>query len=83
MGDTKNLQTELSKLNDMVDALGLKIHSLTSHLELICQEICALNKTEDSYELCSVKLISDYLEMLEATDIQKLHDRVFELKESV
>lgn len=83
MGDTKSLQTELSRLDDLVDAIELKIHNLAGLLELLYLGIRTLNRVEDSYELCAVNLILNYLEMIETVDILKLHAKVSELKERV
>lgn len=83
MKDMIKLQTELCRMDDLIDALGLKIHNLAGNLELICLGLQKLNRTEDSYGLCSLRLILNYLEMMESTDIIKLHAGMSELKEMI
>ena len=83
MKDTVKLQAELARIEDLADTLGLKIHNLAGNLELICLGLRTLNKIEDSYELCSLRLVLNYVEMIETLYILKLQAKVSELKEMI
>ena len=83
MKDTVKLQAELARIEDLADTLGLKIHNLAGNLELIWLGLRTLNKIEDSYELCSLRLVLNYVEMIETLDILKLQAKVSELKEMI
>ena len=58
MKEMKNLRKELSKIDDMVDRIELKIHNLVGLLELVYLGTRTLNHVE---ELCSVILMNSYL----------------------
>ena len=79
----KNLKKELSKIDDMVDIVELKVHNLIGLLELVYLGIRELNKVDDSFELSSVNVVQEYLETIEKTDIQELHEKLTKLKERV
>ena len=81
MDELKPLTKGLRRLDDMVDELESKIHNLIGLLELVYLGIRELNKVEDSYELSSVNVMQNYLETIEKTDIQKLHEKLTDLKE--
>lgn len=81
MEEMENLKKELSRLDDMIDMIELKIHNLVGVLELVCLGAKTLNRVEDSYEMCSVSLMQNYLETIERTDILKLHEKINDLKE--
>ena len=83
MKEMKNLRKELSKIDDMVDRIELKIHNLVGLLELVYLGTRTLNHVEDSYELCSVTLMQSYLETIEKTDIQELHEKIDNLKKQL
>lgn len=81
MEEIKDLKKELSRLDDMIDMIELKIHNLVGLLELVYLGIRGLNHIEDSYEMCSVILVQSYLETIERTDIRELHEKIDDLKE--
>nr|WP_304578671.1 hypothetical protein [uncultured Acetatifactor sp.] len=83
MKEMKNLKKELSKIDDMVDIVELKVHNLIGLLELVYLGIRELNKVDDSFELSSVNVVQEYLETIEKTDIQELHEKLTKLKERV
>ena len=83
MKEMKNLKKELSKIDDMVDIVELKVHNLIGLLELVYLGIRELNKIDDSFELSSVNIVQEYLETIEKTDIQELHEKLTKLKERV
>ena len=83
MKEMKNLKKELSKIDDMVDIVELKVHNLIGLLELVYLGIRELNKIDDSFELSSVNVVQEYLETIEKTDIQELHEKLTKLKERV
>lgn len=83
MKEMKNLRKELSKIDDMVDIVELKVHNLIGLLELVYLGIRELNKIDDSFELSSVNIVQEYLETIEKTDIQELHEKLTKLKERV
>lgn len=80
MEEMENLKKELSRLDDMIDMIELKIHNLVGLLELVYLGTKTLNRVEDSYEMCSVILIQSYLETIEITDIPKVHEKINSLK---
>lgn len=80
MEELKPLTEELSRLDDMIDMLESKIHNLVGLLELVYLGTRTLNRVDDSYELSSVKIMQNYLETIEKSDIQKLHEKLTDLK---
>lgn len=81
MDELENIRHELCRLDDMVNNIEHKIHSLSGVLELVCLGMRAVNKSEDSYELSCVDFVLDYLKSIEKVDIQEMHDCVAKLKE--
>ena len=79
--DMENIRHDLVRLDDMVNNIEHKIHSLSGVLELVCLGMQAVNKSEDSYELSSVEFIRDYLKAIEKMDIPEMHDCLAKMKE--
>ena len=79
--DMENIRHDLVRLDDMVNNIEHKIHSLSGVLELVSLGMRAVNKSEDSYELSCVDFILDYLKSIEKVDIQEMHDCLAKMKE--
>ena len=83
MDELENIRHNLCRLDDMVNSVEHKIHSLSGVLELVYMGMQAVNKSEDSYELSSVEFIRDYLKAIEKMDIQEMHDCLAKMKEEI
>ena len=79
--DMENIRHDLVRLDDMVNNIEHKIHSLSGVMELVSLGMRAVNKSEDSYELSCVDFILDYLKSIEKVDIQEMHDCLAKMKE--
>lgn len=75
------LKTEIGKLDDLIYTAEGKIHSLVGLLEVVSLGIQHLDKVEDSYELCCMNLIMEYLKAMETSDMKRMHSKVNELRE--
>ena len=79
--DMENIRHDLVRLDDMVNNIEHKIHSLSGVMELVSLGMRAVNKSEDSYELSCVDFILDYLKAIEKMDIPEMHDCLAKMKE--
>ena len=79
--DMENIRHDLVRLDDMVNNIEHKIHSLSGVMELVSLGMRAVNKSEDSYELSCVDFILDYVKSIEKVDIQEMHDCLAKMKE--
>ena len=83
MEDLENLKFALGKLGDMVYTVKEKVHDMVGLLELVHLGMMYLDKVDDSYEMCCVNLIKEYLKVIETTDMANLYSKVTELKEKI
>lgn len=83
MEDLENLKSELGKLGGMVYTVKEKIHNLVGLLELVHLGMMYQDEVDDSYEMCCVNIIQEYLKVIVTADMANLYSKVTELKEKV
>lgn len=81
MEDLENLKSELGKLGGMVYTVKEKVHDLAGLLELVHLGMMYQDEVGDSYGMCCVNLIQEYLKVIVITDMENLYSKVTELKE--